>query len=647
VRDLIDTWVVCDTGSSDGTPELVRQAFDGIDGELFVDVWEDFGTNRTKLLERARGRADYLLLLDADHTLVVRGRLGHLDADAYSLVMDESAVHWLPRLVKGDLPWHYVGATHEYLACDAPVRTERCPLLIVEHHADGSNRAVKSERDLMLLEKDLAKDPDNPRTVFYLAQTYREMGEEQLAIDFYARRVALGGWDEEMFYSMYWRAELVSQRDWDLGVHLLMEAFEYRPSRVEPLYSLVRGFRARNQYQLAATFAARALKVPLPADILFVHRDLYTWGVELEWSICAFHLGDYEAALSANERLLTKAIPDDVRVRVEENREVCLIALGRANVDDATRELTVALSLTPLLSDIIPGAEIGEIRLDVDPPWPQFNPSIAADGAGFKLLVRTSNYRMDELGRYSIFDDDGVIRSLYYEVAMGTDLSLTAVRPIVDTTTPEQPPPGVVMEGIEDCRLVQVGGRWFALAASRQFEQSGLCRVALAALDDAKFGDLRVLSGPDPARHEKNWVPFTLGDELFILYSCAPTVIYRYDLVTGALSEVSRTDAHFDLADERGSSQGLAVDGGTLFVTHRVSWPAGRRLYDHRFVLLDDRFRVVAATPHFSFRRANVEFCAGMARSGDDLVLSFGTNDAQAFLARVPYEAVRAAMWPL
>ena len=66
VRDHIDTWVICDTGSTDGTQDLVRTALSGIPGELHERPWVDFGHNRTELLRLARGKADFLLLLDAD-----------------------------------------------------------------------------------------------------------------------------------------------------------------------------------------------------------------------------------------------------------------------------------------------------------------------------------------------------------------------------------------------------------------------------------------------------------------------------------------------------------------------------------------------------------------------------------------------------
>jgi len=648
VRGLIDTWVICDTGSTDGTPEAVFQAFKDVPGELFHDEWQDYGTNRTLMLERARGRADYLLILDADQTLRVEGPLPYLKADSYGLLVDEGEAHWVPRLVRADLPWRYVGAAHEYITCDEPHRDELLPHLVVEHHADGGNRSDKLERERELLERDLAEDPDNARTVFYLAQTYRAQGEDELAIQFYARRLQLGGWAEEMFFAMHSHAELVSRTDWDLGVSLLLETWEYRPTRAEPLFLLTQGFRSRNQFRLGALVGAKGKDIVFPGDLLFVRRHYYEWAIEYEWSICAFNIGDFEGALGACEHLLTvPTLPAEVRDYVSGARRRCLAVLGRPEFEEDLDAVALIRSGTPTLANLIPGVQIGEVSLVVDPPWPQFNPTIAADRDGFKMLVRTSNYVISR-DVYRTFDKDPVVRSLYYEVEMAQDLSPVEVRPVVDTVSPAELPSDVWIEGLEDCRLVQVGSRWFALAVSRSFNQVGLCQVVLVSVVDGKFQDVKVLEGPYPDRHEKNWMPFVVGGELFILYTCSPTVVFRCDVGSGQLTEVSRLDAPYAIGEERGGSQGIDVGHGTLFVTHRVTKPDGLRLYEHRFLLMDtEAMKLVAASRRFRFLDARLEFCGGMALADQDLLLSFGVADAHAFVARLPLEGVRALLWPL
>ncbi len=50
VMGLIDSWVICDTGSSDRTREVVASTLAGVPGRLHDTTWIDFGHNRTELL---------------------------------------------------------------------------------------------------------------------------------------------------------------------------------------------------------------------------------------------------------------------------------------------------------------------------------------------------------------------------------------------------------------------------------------------------------------------------------------------------------------------------------------------------------------------------------------------------------------------
>src|SRR5947208_5952295 len=73
VKGIISHWVICDTGSTDGTPEIILDHLKGIPGAVHQTLWIDFGHNRTQALKLAKGKADYHLLLDADMTLKVNG----------------------------------------------------------------------------------------------------------------------------------------------------------------------------------------------------------------------------------------------------------------------------------------------------------------------------------------------------------------------------------------------------------------------------------------------------------------------------------------------------------------------------------------------------------------------------------------------
>jgi tetratricopeptide (TPR) repeat protein len=327
VRPLIDRWVICDTGSADGTPELVGAALAGVPGSLHRRPWVDFGHNRTELMALAEGTADYLLLLDADMTITCdEAGIDGLGADSYLLRHAEDPEYWIKRLVRGDRRWHYVGATHEYITSDLPDRSEPLDAIVVHHHGDGGTRPQKYERDLRLLTAAHERDPDDPRTVFYLAQTLRDLGRIEPAIESYRRRAAMEGWDEETFYAHYQVGVLSARigRRAD-AIEALWTAWSRAPHRAEPLCVLASLFRERGEHRAAHAVADRGLQIEIPAQGLFVERWIYEWGLLFEFSIAAYWVGRARAALNACDRLLAlPQLPEAHRLQTIENRGFCL-----------------------------------------------------------------------------------------------------------------------------------------------------------------------------------------------------------------------------------------------------------------------------------------------------------------------------------
>ena len=331
VLGLIDCWIICDTGSTDGTQELVRSSLQAIPGDLYQRPWIDFGHNRSELMELGQGRADYLLLLDADMTVSYDlAGLEGLSADSYMVRHADEPEYWIKRLVRGDRRWFYVGVTHEYITTDGPDGVENLPAIVVYHHGDGANRSTKFERDLRLLSDELRREPDNARTVFYLAQTLGDLGRLDEAIDLYRRRATMGGWPEEVFYSLYQVGVLTNRAGQrEQAMIALFDAWNYRPQRAEPLYELAWMFRDRRNHHAAYLVSERGIHTPIPADTLFLHRWIYQWGLLFEYSIAGYWVGRPRTALEACDRLLAmSALPEPYRRQTAINRTHCVGALA-------------------------------------------------------------------------------------------------------------------------------------------------------------------------------------------------------------------------------------------------------------------------------------------------------------------------------
>ncbi len=264
VLPYIDRWRICDTGSKDATKQIISEKLRDKPGKLYDVPWKNFGHNRTEAVRRARGVADYLLFLGANMELVVRGDLPALTAPAYDLELRSGDFAYrLPLLIRGDQEWSYVGVTHEYLT--PYFEPEQMDAWSIIKHLDGARNARRFVEDAQLLEDDLA---DKARSIFYLAQTYKDLGRPDKAVGLYRLRSELSGWEEEAWYAHWqWGEQLVALRRLDEAARVLWAAHKRRPTRVEPLRSLI---------ALGCTeYQALADSLPVPNDRLFLHLEMY------------------------------------------------------------------------------------------------------------------------------------------------------------------------------------------------------------------------------------------------------------------------------------------------------------------------------------------------------------------------------------
>jgi hypothetical protein len=281
----IDYWTIVDTGSTDDTVAVANECFSGVPGSVFCDEWRGYGPSRNVALSRTRPHCDWVLTMDADETL--HGTIEVAVAPDIDGIEAECRVeplrYWVPRLVRSGGEWEWRARAHEYLTLpDGPGNMARTTSFYVAHHHDGGNRATKFERELALLEADHHEDPEDPRTVFYIARTHEDRGDAPSAAKWYARRVAMQGWVEENWYSQ-WRLGccLLAAEHPDEGCGALWKAWGSRPWRAEPLWSLAEHYRISSGGCLtrhAASLKSTAVSDPRTSTVWTRERGRITAG---------------------------------------------------------------------------------------------------------------------------------------------------------------------------------------------------------------------------------------------------------------------------------------------------------------------------------------------------------------------------------
>jgi glycosyltransferase involved in cell wall biosynthesis len=333
VRPFIDAWAIVDTGSGDGTQAAVRAALADLPGELIERPWVNFAHNRTEALRHADGRADYVLVIDADEVFVADEgfRLPRLTADSYNVEMRYGGYSYLRKqLVRAALPWRYDGVLHEYIVCELAKTEAFLPGVRTEPHRDGARAKDPHtyRRDALLLENALIDDPGNARYVFYLAQSYRDAGDLELAVRHYTRRMEMGGWPEEVWYSLYQVAQIEESqgKPWGDVMQRYLAAHELKSDRAGPLYRIGLHYQRKSEYRLAHLFLSQAMAIPYPAaDRLFVERALYEHQLALEYAVSCFYVNRQDEATEVNNRLLrSPALPAALYEHVVRNRRYSL-----------------------------------------------------------------------------------------------------------------------------------------------------------------------------------------------------------------------------------------------------------------------------------------------------------------------------------
>ena len=322
VKDIIDYYVIVDTGSTDGTPEFIKtqMAHYQIPGEVLCREWVNFAVNRNQALEAACARRNHgwLLLIDADDELSVTevDFYRHLTpGTTYCLRKHSVSMRYsLTNLIDiSQTRWRWQGVVHEYLeqldGNNTRVTLEQ--VWIETHPGEGvRSRGFSDEQkylsDAKLLEIELAQNPNDHRSQFYLAQSYRDAGHLEAAYLHYLKRANMGGWAEESFYAQLQAAQIAAQLNKPSAIVMeaYLQAYELRPSRAEALHGIAVYCRIQRQFNLAYLFLQQALQLPYPDDLLFVNPEVYQWRLLEEMGISGYWAGHYQAAKDAGEKIL-------------------------------------------------------------------------------------------------------------------------------------------------------------------------------------------------------------------------------------------------------------------------------------------------------------------------------------------------------
>jgi tetratricopeptide (TPR) repeat protein len=626
VLPLIDSYCICDTGSTDNTVELIEAFFlaNNIPGRIVREPFKDFGHNRTFALNSCIGlpNSDYLLLVDADMTLRIDPKLdvtqfkNSLTKDAYYVLQGTETFYYKNvRILRNDPEYSYWGVTHEYVKTTngsvyAEIEKDK---IFIDDIGDGGAKADKFERDIRLLTKGLEENPNNERYTFYLANSYSNTNQYEKAIEYYKKRIELGGWQQEVWFSYYSIGKCYKcMNDIANALYYWTEGYQYFPKRIENLYQIVNYYRIAGKNTLSYAFYEMAdyeRTVDPSTDHLFLEKDIYDFKLDYEFTIIAYY-------------------------RNTGNRDVlksCMKVLAHPNADDGTNRniLSNYKFYTKRLKDFeTKGYEsrlnvLKKIGNDISIDRNEFissTPSICIDQYSPNKLhvnLRYVNYRIDDKGNYVNKEN---IRTKNVVASVDIGYSEWKIEKTFELGYDDKYDNLYV--GIEDVRIFSNNGE-ILYNANRGLDYHNVVIETGKINMKSQRTNSNVLEVDNQRPVEKNWVMFKNGHrEIKTIYGWHPLVIGTVNehpdkkiddknniVYKLQITDWKKTPNFFKWV--RGSTNGVVVDNEIWFICHLVSYE-DRRYYYHIFVVLDlYTMEVKRYSKLFTFEKRKVEYTLG------------------------------------
>jgi LPS sulfotransferase NodH len=409
--------------------------------------------------------------------------------------------------------------------------------------------------------------------------------------------------------------------DQDGFVREALAAHELEPERAEPLYELARFYRERGKYETSALFAEAGMNLPHPGNAS-ANEFAHSAGLLEEYSIAANYCRDSSrkerGRQAGNALSLSRDIPAGTR------------GLARYNIRFYAQPI----------GELAPSFVARRIEFNLPGHWLPLPPSVARRAETIVTVQPVVAARPTEHRRSPEAVDPIPARN--YLLRLDEQLGTTSLSPI--RTPLELISPPFSERGPFDLKVFVWRGKFWCIGCVEEGPQGGgLLNRMIARIDhrdpaSSFLDDWRLLlpDGPSPA--EGTWIPAASGDDLRFIQLCDPTRVLDQDARI-----VSEAPPPVAAEDFRGGSPAIAFADGWLAVIHQLGLQDGRPpLHFHRFVWFDGDWALGRVSRQFFFNLKGVEIAAGLTWhvNGRDLLVSYGVQDSECWIARVSAEDV-------
>ena len=622
--NICDAISVTDTGSTDNTCKKVLEIFNNlsIPTKLFHDEWKNFGHNRTNSFNNTVQfcnelgwdlNTTYGLLLDADMVLkTINFDKNILVSNGYKIIQKNNAIEYYnTRFIKLGHPWKCVGVTHEYWDGHY-TETLTSDMIYIDDIGDGGAKNDKFVRDIRLLTQGLEEEPNNVRYVFYLAQSLKDIGKFKESIKMYKKRISMGGWAEEVWYSYYMIAKLwLILKDENKFECWANRAYNYKKDRAEPIYELTKYFRDVGQQIKSYHYYKIGISIPYPNDdLLFIENKVYEkYLFEYEHSIIHYYVfpNDRLSGLKLTVNYLNNYIQyeDSVYTNMDHYmyRLLDISEKIELNQPEFSDFIPTSTSLIKYNNEIIANVRYVNYRIQWDGSYLMSKNNILSTNE----KVRTKNA---VLKLNNNFEPESNIIFMYENLdnKLGKDTNIL---------------------GLEDIRLFTENNKLKWIATSREFSINSTNSIVIGDynLETYTIENGNIIESISLFECEKNWIPI----ENKIIYKWHPLQIGQ--IINNKLIISTSTQTPPIFKHLRGSSNIVEYNNEFWCVVHGVKYTAPRKYY-HLIVILSKEYKIKNYTVPFYFDRYGIEYCLGLLIENNIIYMTASRNDSNPIIVR-------------
>jgi tetratricopeptide (TPR) repeat protein len=626
VINIIDFYCICDTGSTDNTCEIITEYFKNmnmngksINGKILYEPFINFEYNRNFALESCLNMSDFILLADADMILEVKdfdkSKLINYDA-GHILQGSDDFMYTNIRIVKNTGTFKYLGVTHEYLSLP-----DNCKVLhfdkselFYRDFGDGGSKSDKFERDVKLLTDGIEKEPTNVRYYFYLANSYHDLGKFEKAIDTYEKRIALGGWNQEIWFS-YYRIGLCYKNinKIDNAICAWMNGYQILPERIENLYEIIKHYRIISKHKLCMIFYQIAIQILKcnhnRNDFLFLHEDVYKYKLHYEYTIFSNYIGNKNINNEVIEILNNSNYISQNLINNLKFYKFILQPSNIINFNNYAREIYYNDNIT-LFSSSCCLLENKKKN-------------------GYIMNIRYVNYHITKEGLYLNCEKNIISYNKFLKLT--TDFQTEDEKMFKNKISNKK------YVGVEDVRIfsdVESNKILFIGCGCHENDNIGIFN-GVYAINNQFLVPKEIKCSFASNGCEKNWVYVDYKEKTHVIYKWEPLVIAKINEETNIIDLVERKKMPKIFSYIRGSSCGYKftnkknLDKEEIwFIVHLVSYETPR-VYYHLIVVFNKDMDLLRYTAPFKFTEEPIEYSLSLIVEEERVLITYSVWDRE------------------